>query len=86
MKSKEQSLSVNETGELILPISVLGAIHNGASFQSKVLTSNFSETGNFGGIIKQYIAATNHCASRAHAYQLTAVSTISSHLTSRQPT
>lgn len=49
MKSKEQSLRANETGELIF-LSVLGAIHNGASFQSKALTSNFSETGNFGGL------------------------------------
>lgn len=86
MKSKEQSLSANETGELILPTSVLDAIHNGASFQSKALTSNFSETGNSGETIKQYVATNNHWASRAQVYQLTAVSTISSHLTTRQPT
>lgn len=50
------------------------------SFQGKVPTFNFSETGNFRGVPKHYIIATDHCASRTPALQPTAVSTIPSHL------
>lgn len=56
MKSKEQFLSANETGEL--PTSGFGAVPKGASFQGKVPPLHFSDTGNFWRILKQSVAAT----------------------------
>lgn len=49
-KGKEDSLSASETDGLCRPPSSFGTVHNSASVQSTVPTSNFSQTGNFCGI------------------------------------